>query len=187
MEEEIWKDVVGFEGLYRISNHGRVMSVPRKNARGQIIDGRILKPAINCSGMGYPQVGLRKDGKTHYVQIHRIVARAFLGTPPDGYEVDHIDKVHTNNKLSNLRYLTIRKNRGRTVIEGDVTPPRLLLADNPKSKKVVGYEDGRIVDEVDCAKYLTIRYGINYSSVRYYLQHGGLKIKQTLYKYADTN
>lgn len=60
---------------------------------------------------GYMQIGLEK-GKT--IHVHTLVARAFIGPKPEGYEVDHIDFDKTNNTVKNLRYITIKENRGRS-------------------------------------------------------------------------
>lgn len=96
MCEEIWKDVVGLEGYYKVSNIGRV-----KNSRG-----KILKPLLNSKG--YLRMQLRKDGKNNLDFIHRIVARAFISTEID--QIDHIDGNKKNNMVSNLRICTVRQN-----------------------------------------------------------------------------
>lgn len=90
VNNEVWKDVHGFPE-YSVSSRGRVMG-KRKT---------ILKP----SGL-YPQVQLRRDGKTFPGRVHRLVARAFLGECPLGQEVCHNDGNRQNNRVSNLRYDT---------------------------------------------------------------------------------
>lgn len=92
--EEIWKPVVGFEGKYEVSNRGRVKSYVRKK-------GELLKPGF--SSTGYLTVAL---GRGNSRTLHSLVAEAFIGTRPEGYEVLHADGTRTNNCVSNLSYGT---------------------------------------------------------------------------------
>lgn len=100
MEEEFWKDVVGFEGLYQVSNLGRVKSLFRYKV--------ILKPYIDV--WGYLVVNLYKNKKIFHIKIHRVVASAFIPNPDNKRCVDHIDTDKTNNKVSNLRWCTQKEN-----------------------------------------------------------------------------
>jgi len=95
---EDWRDVVGFEGKYQVSNTGRVKSFARGNAR-------VLKPGL--TSVGYPSVVLGR-GNTNLV--HSLVAEAFIGPRPAGHEVLHGDGTRDNNVLSNLRYGTRAEN-----------------------------------------------------------------------------
>lgn len=96
---ERWLDVVGYEGVYRVSDHGRV-SGPRRS---------ILATPPN--ERGYPQVGLYRAGvKRRTVFVHQLVAAAFLGPAPAGQECRHIDGDSGNPALSNLRYGTHSQN-----------------------------------------------------------------------------
>jgi len=101
--EEIWKDIVGYIGLYIISNYGKINSCQRNGTRGGV-----LKPS-KCRG-GYLQVVLSKNGihKTH--RIHRLVLEAFIGPCPRGKEVCHNDGNPQNNRLDNLRWDTRKEN-----------------------------------------------------------------------------
>lgn len=94
MTEE-WRDVVGFEGLYQVSNLGRVKSFVRYK------DGRLLKPG-KASHQYYTVALGRNNSRT----IHSLVAEAFLGPKPDSMEILHIDGSRDNNKVSNIRYGT---------------------------------------------------------------------------------
>ena len=94
-DEEIWKEIQGFEGLYEVSSHGRV-----RNLR----TGRILGDRYD--GAGYKAVLL--DGKNYY--IHRLVALAFLDNPNNLPQVNHIDEVKTNNNVENLEWVTASEN-----------------------------------------------------------------------------
>ncbi len=92
-KEEIFKDIEGFEGLYQISNLGRVYSVKR---------GKFLKPGKHTDN--YSQVNLYKNGKCKTYKIHRLVATAFIPNPMNYKEVNHINEVKSDNRVENLEW-----------------------------------------------------------------------------------
>lgn len=98
---EIWKDVDGYNGLYQISNIGRVKSLKKDYER-------IMTPTDN--GSGYLIVGLKKDKvrKNHYV--HRLVASAFCKNPNNKKYVNHIDYDKSNNNCKNLEWCSQSEN-----------------------------------------------------------------------------
>lgn len=118
MEEEIWKDIQGFEGYYQVSSSGSVRSLDRYDNRHHFRRGRILIPVINTDG--YPTVHLHKNGKSHSVTVHRLVAASFLVLPDDSniYEVNHIDCNKRNNAVSNLEYVTHLRNVQHAIENG---------------------------------------------------------------------
>ena len=91
---EIWKPVVGYEGLYMVSNIGRVM-----NCR----TGRILSDYYH---QGYRRVDLCKNGKRKHWRVHRLVAMAFVDGYKEGLVVNHIDECKDNNVWTNLEWMT---------------------------------------------------------------------------------
>lgn len=101
-DSEVWKDVAGYEGLYKVSNKGNVYSVGRKDSRGNKCGGRPLKPRYDQRG--YFKVGLYKNGKMQNKLIHRLVAEAFIPNPNNHPEVNHRDETKINNELSNLEW-----------------------------------------------------------------------------------
>ena len=103
--EEEWLPVTGYEGIYEVSSFGRVQSLDREDCKGRRLKGRVLSPGT--SG-GYPFVQLSDNGEKWVVRVHTLVADAFLGERPEGYEVNHIDGDFMNNAVSNLRYMTHR-------------------------------------------------------------------------------
>lgn len=116
---ETWKDVVGYEGYYKVSNWGRVMSVERKvwNGKGYKTESsRILKQAYNQKG--YPIVYLSKESKQKTVTVHRLVALAFIPNPLDKPQVNHIDGDKTNNLVDNLEWCTNEENQIHAVKHG---------------------------------------------------------------------
>jgi len=111
--KEEWRQVVGYEGLYSVSNQGNVKSDRfRTNSK---IDRR-LKPHKGQNG--YYMVILYGKGKPKNICIHTLVSGAFLNKRPDGYDVDHIDNDRLNNYVENLRYVTRSKNIQRAFDQG---------------------------------------------------------------------
>lgn len=111
MKKETWKAVVDYEGLYEVSDLGRVRSLDREvtyPSGTRKIKGRVLKPAINIQKRVVVALCNSEGHKTY--RIHNLVARAFIGEKPNGYDVCHKDGDSTNNKLSNLRYDTRQQN-----------------------------------------------------------------------------
>lgn len=99
---ERWLPVVGYEGLYEASDLGRVRSLHRAGVP------YVLKPGI--SGGRYPTVSLWHLGKGRTYCVHALVARAFIGPPPAGHEVRHMDGAFNNSRLDNLVYGTQGEN-----------------------------------------------------------------------------
>ena len=95
---EIWKDIKGYEGLYQVSNMGRVKSFNYKNTGKEgILEGSKNK-------RGYKVVHLSKNGKTNHYRIHRLVAITFIPNPNNYPEVNHIDEDKNNNRMDNLEW-----------------------------------------------------------------------------------
>ena len=102
MTEEIWRPVVGYEGLYEVSNTGRVRSLDRYDRKNRLKKGKLLKNKDN--GNGYLLCGLSKNGIVKNKYIHRLVAEAFIERPDGLYEVNHKDEDKTNNNVDNLEW-----------------------------------------------------------------------------------
>ena len=181
--KEEWRDVHKVD-FYQVSNLGRVRSLDRttifSDGRIRKYKGKILRP--NTGTNGYLYVNCCVQGHCSTIYIHKAVAESFLGIS-HGLDVDHINSVKTDNRLSNLRYLTHFENASRANI-GKYRNHN--LEKNPRTKTVIGYLNGKEVESFDCAKKLTKKYGINYSTLRYYLQNGGIDINGIYYKYGVT-
>lgn|SRR5699024_7690809 len=111
-ETEIWKDVVGYESKYQVSNLGRVKSLDRpvKYSDGVIRrhKGRILKGDI--SARGYIRVLLCSDDTSERFLVHRLILSTFTGIYPEDKQVNHIDGNPRNNHLDNLEWCTPSEN-----------------------------------------------------------------------------
>ena len=108
MKEEIWKDIEGYEGLYQVSNLGRVKRMRFINKNTNIEKERIKSQKIRKDG--YLEVALYKNGKGKYIQVHRLVAKSFIPNPKKLPQVNHIDGIKTNNIVENLEWVSISDN-----------------------------------------------------------------------------
>lgn len=109
--EETWKDIPNYEGLYQVSNLGRVKSLKRfKNNHGakQLVEEKIK--SVEMSNSGYLQVCLYKNGKGNLKYIHKLVANTFLENPNNYPCINHKDENKANNKLSNLEFCNYEYN-----------------------------------------------------------------------------
>ena len=101
MTEEIWCPIKGYEGLYEVSDQGRVKSL-------KFGKGKILKPFRNKGG--YLRVGLCKNGEMKQCFVHRLVAKTFIPNPDNLPEVNHKDEDKENNSVQNLEWCTDKYN-----------------------------------------------------------------------------
>lgn len=115
---EIWRAVVGYEGLYQMSSFGRVKSLERVDRRGKRIPERLLKPVKNR--YGYLQLNLHKNGKVTTFKVHRLVGMVFpdmvdwtedaKGRPFNKLTINHLNEVKTDNRVENLQWCPLEYN-----------------------------------------------------------------------------
>lgn len=103
MEQEIWRDIKGYEGKYQVSNFGNVRSLMYHNTKG-IKRISLLKPATD--GKGYLRCALSKNNILTTFKVHRLVAQAFIPNPNNYPQINHIDGNKKNNKVDNLEWCT---------------------------------------------------------------------------------
>jgi len=174
MEKEIWKDVPGYVGRYKVSNLGRVYSVERtimrSNNNPQTIKGKILK----CSVSHYGYVVVCFEGKHH--KVHRLVAMAFIPNPDNKPEIDHINTNRTDNRVENLHWVShkenfanpiSRKNLSHTISQAQreqlsQTQKGLWIGKNsPRAKKILQLTKDEILVKVwesvsDAGRFLNV-------------------------------
>ena len=140
MMEEIWKDIEGYEGLYQVSNLGRVRSLGRdlmrKSRYGTMapyhINGRVLKPLHSQGDYCYVHL-FDKDGTSTNQKVHRLVALAFVPNPNNLNEVNHIDEDKENNRADNLEWCKHVDNcnhgtrNGRSAVKRGIQVEQLTL------------------------------------------------------------
>lgn len=114
-DDEIWRDVVGWEGLYQVNKKGQVKSLDRTVYRSdgtiQNFKGRMMKLFKNSSGYVLVRLSDSTNGKRSCERCHRLVASAFIDNHLNKPEVNHIDGVKSNNMVENLEWVTPKENR----------------------------------------------------------------------------
>lgn len=158
-----WKDIEGFEGLYRISNTGEVYSV-RRNI--------ILKPKTDR--YGYYTVNLW-NGKNNHTTVHRLVASAFLDKPEGCNVVNHLDCNKKNNDVTNLEWTTVQRNT-KHAYDNSKAYQEHIKAINPmgveaKKIKIDAYYNGEYVGSYNSKKETAEKLGVNEKTV-YNRLHG---------------
>lgn len=116
---EIWRPVIGYEGLYEISNYGNVKSLPKiigRPPKSHISTTRIMKGNINKRG--YVKVDLKKDGYSKCVSVHRLVLQVFTPNTFNKPDVNHIDGNKQNNRAENLEWCTVIENIHHAMAHG---------------------------------------------------------------------
>lgn len=137
MNNEVWKDIKGYEELYQVSNLGRIKRKKHKRYdRNQMMNEKIIKPAINR--FGYLRITLCKNSKHKCYSVHRLVIENFVGESE--LQVDHKDGNKLNNRLDNLEYVTSKENTNRAWKNGQSKPNN--------NRKVLQYDkNGNFIKE----------------------------------------
>ena len=145
--QEVWKPVKGYEGLYEVSNLGRVKSFPRK---GNFHKYPVLL-TIHTYKTGYKYVVLSKNGVSTKKKIYRLVAEAFIPNPDNLPQVNHKDENKSNNKVENLEWCTQTYNNQYS-----------------KAKKVIQYNrNGEIIKVWSSTREIERVLGIDHTTISY--------------------
>ena len=158
MMKEVWKSVVGYEGLYEVSNFGRVKSLKRLHTKERIVSQWL-------NHRGYARVTLWKENKQRKYSVHRLVAEAFIPNPEAKPQVNHIDENKTNNAAWNLEWCTQTENHNHGTINERISAS---LTNNPqKSKPVSAFDDkGNLISTYPSIYEASRRLGVSASSIR---------------------
>ena len=119
---EIWKPVVGYEGLYEVSSYGRVRSVDHyantgiRHSEKRLVSGHVLKQAAKRDG--YLSVDLSKENRVKTIHVHKLVATAFLEKQEQHTQVNHINCDKHDNRVENLEWCTCEENRAHAKLNG---------------------------------------------------------------------
>lgn len=160
---EEWKDISGYEGLYQVSNLGRIKSTPREGTKGGIIK--------QFSANGYMKVNLHKDGKEHFIYTHRLVAIAFITNQDNKPQINHKNGNKHDNRVINLEWSTSEENLEHAIKNGLKT-----------LKKVGQYKNGNLVAIYRSCHYASVKTNIQYATIYrclmgIYKQAGGYEWK----------
>ena len=126
MTNEIWKDVEGYEGIYQVSNFGRIKSIGRKNCSNVCLKDKILNPTLEYKN-GYKRVCLCVNKTENKKRVHILVAKAFIPNHNNYPIVNHKNGIKTDNRVENLEWCTYKQNAQHAIQTG--------LVDNEKRKK----------------------------------------------------
>lgn len=169
MIEEIWKDIKGYEGLYQVSNLGRVKRrrciIPNTGTKGnsgtQTIHERIMK--LQTNKYGYLYVCLSQNGQQKHHTVHRLVANAFLSNPDNKPQVNHINGIKTDNTINNLEWSTGAENMIHAFKIGLKSKPSNF---GNKSKRVLQYTlDGNLLAEYPSAMEASRKTGFSQGNI----------------------
>ena len=182
IEGEIWKDVKGYEGFYKVSNLGRVKSIARNGTAGGLM-------SLNINRSGYIYVGLRKSNVQKYQLVHRLVGLAFIPLVDGKEMINHIDGNKSNNNLKNLEWVNNSENRKHAFANNlqkvNLDKAHEVAWENQKRKVKQFSLDGKFVSEFLSIQEAAIKNGIGRTGISQclsgrYKQSGGF-----MWKYSE--
>ena len=142
MEQEIWKDIKGWEGFYQVSNLGRVKSLDRwyYSKEGTHVHAKERILALASDPKGYPFVLLCRNNTRKQIAVHRLVAMCFCEKGDNDIQVDHINTIRTDDRVENLRWVTHKENMNNS----KTTRNKIVGASIAfKSKKIYVYDTSK--------------------------------------------
>ena len=165
MEKEELKWVEGYEGLYAISNMGRIFSFLNVEDKANIEGGIELKPALV---KGYYHIGLYKGNVRKGYQVHRLVAKAFCKNTDNKKFIDHINTIRTDNRACNLRWCTVKENCNNPITKDKMRlHPCAIDFVKTRSKEIGQYDlDGNLIAVFNSASEARRSTGVSKSSIQ---------------------
>lgn len=167
LEGEVWRDVIGFEGFYMVSNMGRVKSLSRPSNNGRYVyEEMILSPRAYGNQREYLSVALHANGKRKQTPIHRLVAEAFIPNPHNYKEINHKDENKGNNVALNLEWCS----RSYNVNYGS----RIEKQSQKLRKPVIALDDnGKEIQEFDSIKSAAEWAGVDNTNISHAIKSNG--------------
>lgn len=158
---EIWKDVKDYEGMYQVSNQGKIKTVKR---------GKCKIVRLILDNKGYYRYSLYKNGKSITVKVHRLVAQHFIKNPKNKPQVNHINGVKTDNRVENLEWMTNEENMHHSKING-LRKGKMPSAEQNHNSKLTN-DDVRYIRSVykkNCRKFgggaLSKKFNVHISTI----------------------
>lgn len=185
---EIWKPVIGYEGIYEISNIGRVKSLQRQKYKNptHIIPGKIRPLQLHSNG--YYSIMLCKNGITKRVHIHRLVASAFIPNPAGHSTVNHINYDRKDSRVENLEWCSQQQNilhaTKRNGYKNNMQGRTGKLSVNSKPTYQIGLDD-KVIKLWDSLRDAARELNFNYSSLRNCARGTSKKSHNFKWKYAQ--
>lgn len=172
MNKEIWKPIKDYEGLYEISNFGKVKSLSRNiyNLKNKKFNRKTKEKILNCvsNKKGYLTIQLYKNGKQKQYFVHRLVAQAFINNFQNKPQINHIDGNKKNNKVDNLEWVSNLENNKHSWLIG-LRTNNTVCHKNNKDKRltsIIQYSlNGLILKKWNCINDVTKKYGYNHSNI----------------------
>lgn len=146
-QDEIWKDIKGYENQYQISNLGNIRALSRKGQRKGI---ERMKTRI--SNWGYPIISIWKNNKQKTFAVHRLVAETFIANPNNKAEVNHKNGIKTDNRVENLEWVTREENIQHAYNTG-LNPRSLPMPEVVKMPKIICCETGDVFNSITEASH----------------------------------
>ena len=190
LPNEEWRDVVGWEGLYQVSNLGRVKSLPRciehKDGREFFYPSKVIKN--QKIGTGYRSVVLHRANIKNQYDVHRLVAETFIPNPNNLSDVNHKDGCKTNNILSNLEWCS-RSDNLKHAYKNGLNRVHIDEAIKERSRPVIQHApSGEIIAEYASARKAAKASGYNQGQISQYCRSENKKYntyKGYIWRYKD--
>lgn len=184
--QEIWADIKGYEGLYKISSLGTVKALPNNPTH---LKELILTPSKNSSG--YLKVELYKDKVSKMYYVHRLVALTFIPNPYNKPQVNHKDGNKLNNTVENLEWVTKSENQKHAIKHGLRTPSPMTGKFgklNHNSKSILQFDlNGNLIRKWDSISEAARYYGCNRNSISNVLLGYRKTCKGYVWKYDNSS
>jgi hypothetical protein len=149
LEGEEWKSIPGMEGFYMASTEGRIISLGRyvltKNGAYRYKRPKLQLLTVNNNG--YPEVRISIEGKRRTFAVHRLIGKTFIPNTENKPSLDHIDRVRTNNRVSNLRWCTLSENMKNPLTLAYIKQLEIKRDHSSHCKPVVCLKDNCIVKQ----------------------------------------